>query len=391
MKTALRLALPPLRTLNAETPVAFVLLDRDRRILREGELPLREIAVVTPAARVEAVLHPLDTVDTCIALPPLRGDRLRAAAVAQVEPLTLSPTDDLAIAFGPRDSAGQAPVAWTDRATLARGWAVLAEAGFDVAALYPTNVVAPAVMADDAPMPSPAATAHGDVSPSRARAAQGDPAAAREATPRGTEPVSAAPLCLPADARWRQPSPAWSLALPELRPAVRGGQRWRVPLMWTAGALAVWLGGLNIHAAQLAGEGAALRQAMNSRVASAFPDLPVIIDPLKQAQQRVDALRAARGAASDDDFMPLALAAATLLPAGTLQLATLSYQDGVLAIDVDDNGRAPPAANGAPQRQATAMGLTLEATKTGWKLAPTRLTGAGANGDGIRIAPERQP
>ncbi|OZI20993.1 hypothetical protein CAL26_26485 [Bordetella genomosp. 9] len=351
MKTVLRLALPPLRALNPDMRVAFVLLDRERRILREGELPLREIAAVTPAARVEAVLHPLDTVDTFITLPPLRGDRLQAAAVAQVEPLTLSSTDDLAIAFGPRDDAGRAPVAWTDRAVLVRGWTALAEAGFDVAALYPTRVAAPQAGAD--------------------------------------ESAGIAPLGLPADARWRQASPAWSLALPELRPAMRGGQRWRAPLAWAAAALAVWLIGLNIHAAQLAGEGAALRQTMISRVADAFPDLPVIVDPLKQAQQRVDALRAARGAASDDDFMPLALAAATLLPAGTLQLAALSYQDGQLTIDVDDNGRPPPPANGAPQRQATAMGLALEATRTGWKLMPARL--AGARTDRGRVAQERQP
>jgi general secretion pathway protein L len=350
LKPALRIALPSMRALTPDTPVPFVLLDRDRRILRAGELPLRDIAPALPAARVEAVLHPHDTVDTRIQLPPLRGERLLAAAIASVEPLTLSATDELAIAFGPREPDGQAPVAWTDRGALVRAWTTLAEAGLHVVAFYPTRALLP----DEAAQLT-------------------------------------VPLTLPADARWQQPAPPWSLALAELRPAAQGGWRWRAPLAWGAAALAVWLGGLNIHAAQLAAEGEALQESIHDRVAQAFPELPVIIDPLKQAQQRLDALRAARGATSDGDFMRLALASTRLLPAGQMQLSALSYQDGVLSIDVDAGGDAAPTVDSTAQRQAGTLGLRLEATGTGWKIAPAPLadrTGATAR---ARNAVGRQP
>ena len=331
MKTTLRLSLPPLRELHDDAQVAFALLDRERRILRSGELPLPELAGAVPASRIEAVLHPQDTVATRIALPPLRGPRLEAAVVALVEPLSLSPTDELAIAHGPREADGMAAVAWTTRAPLARGWETLAAAGLNAAALYPSSAVLPA---DDA------------------------------------EPE--APLALPAGPRWQQASPGWSLALPELRPSVRGAPRWRGPLAWAAVALAVWIGGLNLYAARLAAEGRALQQAMREQVRQAFPELPVILDPLKQAGQRRDALRAAQGAGNDGDFMPLALAAANLLPAAGSRAAVLDYQDGVLSIELEGAGTAAAAPDSKPVRQAAAQGLLLERTDQGWKLSPAR-------------------
>jgi general secretion pathway protein L len=350
LKPALRIALPPLRALAPDARVAFVLLDRERRIMRAGELPLRDIAPAMPAARVEAVLHPRDTVDTRIALPPLRGERLLAAAIASVEPLTLSATEELAIACGPREPDGRAPVAWTDRTALARAWDTLAQAGLDVVAFYPTQALLPEADA---------------------------------------EPTM--PLSLPADARWQQPAPPWSLALAELRPAAQGGRRWRASLAWGAAALAVWLGGLNIYAAQLAAEGAALQQSIHDRVALAFPELPVIIDPLKQAGQRLDALRAARGASSDGDFMQLALAATRLLPSERLQLSALSYREGVLSIDVDTSRAAAPTVDSAAQRQAGTPGLRLDATDTGWKIAPAPLANRSDAPDRARNTPGRQP
>lgn len=350
MKTALRLALPPLRALTPESEIPFVLLDRDRHILRSGQLPLHDLAPAVPASRVEVILHPQDTVDTRIALPPLRGERLHAAAVAVVEPLSLSATDDLAIAFGPRDADGQAPVAWTGRAALERGWTMLAQAGLKVAALYPTNAVLP-----------------------RQAGGVNDP------------------LSLPADARWRHPAPAWSLALPELRPATQGRWRWRAPLAWSAAALAVWVAGLNIHAAQLAAEGQALQQSIHDRVAAAFPQLPLIMDPLKQAQQQVDALRAARSVASDSDFMPLAQAAARMLPAGSFELSALAYQDGVLAIARADRTAAGAPREDAAQRQAGTAGLVVVPAETGWKIAPARLADRLNAAERARIAAGSKP
>jgi len=348
LKTVLRIALPPLRELAPGAPVAFAVLDRERRVLRSGELPLDRLAGAVPRTRVEAVLHPEDSVETRIAVPPLRGPRMQAAVTALVEPLALSPVEELALAHGPRAADGTAPVAWTGRAALARAWTLLAQAGLDVAALYPARAVLP----PDDPQPD-------------------------------------APLALPADGRWRQPSPGWSLALDDLRPDAGGGARWRAPLAWAALALAIWIGGLNLYAARLANEAQALQAAMRQQVAQAFPELPVIVDPVKQATQRRDALRAAQGEGSDGDFMPLALAAARLLPAGS-RVAALDYADGKLAVELDGDAADTAAPDPALPRQAAAQGLLLERTDGGWTLAPAR-AGAVAPPGALRVSPGARP
>src|SRR5690606_21651419 len=135
---------------------------------------------------------------------------------------------------------------------------------------------------------------------------------------------------LPAMARWQGPAPAWSLALPALQPNRKGRTPWRRPAAWAAAAAAVWILGLNVHAWQLGREEAALRQRMAAQVKAAFPDIPVVLDPVRQAEQRRDALRAAGGEFGSSDFLPLALAAAQLLPAASNNVTALRYTPGEL-------------------------------------------------------------
>ncbi|MEI2414709.1 type II secretion system protein GspL [Orrella sp. JC864] len=327
MKTVLRIALPPLRALDGQTPIAFALLGRERRVLRAGELPLPQLAQAAPGARIEAVLHPADTVVTALQLPPLGRRHQGAAVAALVEPLALSAVQDLAIAHAPRQPDGQVAVAWMDRALLAQGWQRLEQAGLQVADILPTAAVLPP----------------GDAAPEQ-------------------------PLALPADARWQGAALRWSLALPELRPAGAPLSRWRRPLWWAAGAAAVWLLGLNLHASQLRQEAQALRHTMQQQVRQAFPDIPVVVDALKQATQRRDSLRAAQGTASDSDFMPLALSAAQLLPAARTRVEGLRFEDGVLHLDLEEDPDAPAAPDAGPIQQAASLGLSLSRTEQGWRL-----------------------
>lgn len=348
MKTVMRLALPPLGSLAAATPVAYALLGRDRRVLRADALPLEELAPLARGHRVEAVLHPADTVVTDLVVPPVPRRQMATAVAAMIEPLTLSSVQDLAVGHTAREADGRVAVAWTDKAQLARAWRQLSDAGLSVHALLPTAAVLP----DDDARPE-------------------------------------LPLSLPADARWQGAARRWSLALPALRPAAAPLTRWHGPLRWAAAAAVIWLVGLNLHASQLRQEAAQLRTAMQQQVRQAFPDIPVVVDPVKQATQRRDSLRAAQGTASENDFLPLALSAAKLLPPNAQRLAGLRYDKGTLDLTLLDDEGETAAPDAAPVKQAAALGLALSRTETGWRIARAG-SGAGTHDAGGNGSPRIQ-
>mgnify|MGYP002621344269 CR=1 FL=1 len=55
MKTTLRLELPALTSLHADSRVAFALLDRQHAVQRTGELPLADLAAARVAAQPDAI------------------------------------------------------------------------------------------------------------------------------------------------------------------------------------------------------------------------------------------------------------------------------------------------------------------------------------------------
>ena len=261
MKAVIRLALPALNTLTPDSLLPFALLDRQRTVLRSGELSAQALAQGMPTRHAQVILHPSDTVQLRLAVPPLASARMGAAVRALVEPMVLSAPDDLAIGHGPRRADGMLEVAWTARAPLARAWSMLADAGLQVTGIYPACHIAP-------------------------QAADSDAGADMHATPA---------LALPADERWRHPAPDWSLALPELRPVSQGDGRWRMPAIYGAAAALVWIVGLNVYAGQLSREFREVNRAMQRQVTQAFPTIGIVSDPLKQARQRRDRLRAGQG------------------------------------------------------------------------------------------------
>ncbi|MBB5214196.1 type II secretion system protein GspL [Parapusillimonas granuli] len=317
MKNRLRLALPPLARIAEESEMAFALFDRSGRLLRSGTLPLNELAGALPPAEIQAILHPGDAIVVDIDLPPLPAGRLDAAVQARIEPMALSDVADLCVAHGPRSPEGRVTVAWAERKALLRAWRLLGEAGLRLSAIVPFSLAIPA----------------------------GDP-------------HPADPLSLPADARWQAPLPRWSLARPEWRPASTAN-RWRTAAWWAGAAALLWLLGLNLHAAQLRNEAQALEAAMEQAVRRAFPSLPVIIDPVKQARGQRDLLRLAGGTAADDDFMPLAAGAAKVLGFAEGHVASLHYENGELTLVLAE-GYAPPANEAALQQAAAVQSLTLE-------------------------------
>jgi len=297
--------------------MAFALFGRDGSLLRSGELPLEELARAVPVDRVEAILHPHDAIVVTAQLPPLPAKRLDEAVHGCVEPLALSDTAELCIAYGPRAADGSICIAWTGRQALLNAWRRLADAGLRLTAIVPHALALPA----------------------------GDP---------GTDQA----LALPVDARWRAALPRWSLARPEWRP-VSSTHRWRGAARWAGAAALLWLLGLNIYAAQLRGEVRDVQASTERAVRAAFPSIGIVIDPVRQAQSARDRLRLANGTARADDFMPLVLGAAQVLDFAAGHVAALRYEKEVLTL-VLAPGYEPPANEAALHQAAAARSLALQ-------------------------------
>lgn len=316
MRQHVRLLLPPLSELTSAMPLAFVLVDRDGRLLRSGHLEPQPLAALAGAWPVHAIVRDGDTVVTCVTVPPVAARRLGDAVRSSVEPMTLSDPDHLLVAHGPRRTDGTVAVAWTAREPLERAWSLLASAGLNVVSLVPHALALP----------------EGDPHPDR-------------------------PLELPAGPRWLAPLPAWSFIGSARRPA-GGAGRWRRPFAWAAVACAVWVLGLNVHAARQGGRLEALRESMRQTVQQAYPQIPVVIDPLHQARQQRDALRLAGGDAAADDFMPLALATAEVLGFAQGHVLGLRYEDNRLTLTLAE-GYRPLVDEAALARTAAGQGLRL--------------------------------
>lgn len=345
LKNALRIALAPLDEFGADSPLPYAWFDRRGRCARQGELPLHALGNAYPNAVCEAVLHPADVIATTIRVPSVPRARFAAAVHSALEPLVLSDLDTLAIGFSPRAADGSVALAWSPREPVRRAWALLSAHGLRVDALIAPQTLVPTVAG-----PSSEASS--------------TPSFAFDAD------LSATPLRDPADPRWLAPSPSWSLAMPRLAP-VRAS-RWRPVWRWGAAAAVVWVAGLNLYASRLSAEADALTAGMRQQVLAAFPDLPVVLDPARQAQQGLDALQANRGAASAGDFLPLARAAAQTLPFAADKVARLTYADQALTLQLADAGADAQRVSETPAliQQAAALGLKLERgdTDNTWRI-----------------------
>ncbi|CAM5201500.1 General secretion pathway protein L OS=Castellaniella defragrans OX=75697 GN=HNR28_001601 PE=3 SV=1 [Castellaniella defragrans] len=317
MRQHVRLLLPPLSELTPAMPLAFALVGRDGRLLRSGQLEPQPLAALAGTWPVHAIVRDGDAVVTRLTVPPVTARRLGDAVRSSVEPMTLSDLDRLLVAHGPRQADGTVAVAWTAREPLERAWSLLASAGLNVVSLVPHALALP----------------EGDPHPDQV-------------------------LELPAGPRWLAPLPAWSFTGPARRPA-GGAGRWRQPAAWAAVACGVWVVGLNVHAARQSGRLDAMRESMRQTVQQAYPQIPVVVDPLRQARQQRDALRLADGDQAADDFIPLALSTAQVLGFAQGHVLGLRYAGGQLTLTLAE-GYRPPVDEAALARTAAGQGIRLE-------------------------------
>jgi len=125
----------------------------------------------------------------------------------------------------------------------------------------------------------------------------------------------------------------------------RERQRWRAitgaaprlrAAAWILGAaLAIQAAALVIDWTSLANEQRALRQQMESRFRSAFPDAIAVVDPALQMRRKLAEAHHAAGQPDSGDFLPLITqvgAAAKELPAGAVR--AVSYEGGRLTLEI---------------------------------------------------------
>ncbi|CAJ47942.1 GspL/Epsl periplasmic domain-containing protein [Bordetella avium] len=309
MKNMLRVALPPLAALRADTLLPYAWHDR-RGGLRQGESTAQALATAFRRAPAELVMHPDDIITTVIGVPPLGRARQAAVVRGALEPLVLGDLNEVAIGYADTSADGQVEVAWTPRPALEQACALLAGQGMRLRAIIP-----------------PSALGEG-----QALQARGDP-------------------------RWRAPSPGWSLELP--RQAGNTVSQWRSPLQWAAAAALLWLIGLNLYASHLEAEARALRARMTQRVQQSF-NLPVVLDPLRQAQQGLAALGS--GQANSHDFLSLARDVARLPLPTDDRVKQLNYADQALTLQLfaEEDAARQVAVTPKLIQQAASLGLKLE-------------------------------
>ncbi|MGJ7498840.1 type II secretion system protein GspL [Variovorax sp. ZT5P49] len=380
----LRLMLPPARNMDA-SPVRCAW--RTPQGVWHGAAfeGLAAIAARFQPKRVEVCPHPADVSMTQIELPPLPARRQRIAVLGAIELLTLAPPKNLSVAFGPRSEKGTVPVAWMSTGALSTCLRALQDQGLPVHAVFPPPAFLPAPVDDTS-----GAIVVDDWAVVRTGVDEGTlhPVPAGHANPsqigERLQPFLPDSLQLrwlqldetlepgegPASSPWT--GDGWSWTLPTGKTSAEGAdRRWLRPAIgWAVAATAVWLVGLNLYASQLAAQGQALTRQMAAQVKAAFPEVPVILNPLQQARQLRDARRTGAGAGTvaSADFAALVRASAGLLTQAEGQVQSLDFQNGQLQIRWREGFTPNPDELKSLQRRAQERGLEVQAEDKGLRI-----------------------
>ncbi|MGY2411360.1 type II secretion system protein GspL [Pseudomonas pergaminensis] len=337
----LRIGLPPLDQLSAESLVRFAWLERGV-VVEEGSQSLAQLGKTRQAA--DCFLHPRDSLLTSLELPPLPAAKTAAAVACAAQALILGPVDQMQVAHGPRESDGRVQVAWVPKAGLER----LAQLPLKVRGLYPAPYALPvgAAALDEGYLLTRESLQQGAVHPLGVQALE-------------------VPL-VEATQRWSGPVPAWGLH-GRLNPPSTGG--WGRALACVALAVAIWTLGLNLYAARQVEEGQRLKALMSQQVRQAFPELPVVLNPLQQARQQLAARQS--GAADDPGqrFTRLLQLAGSHLPFMVGSVDNVSYEQGRLHVELLADSRNPTA-EGEWQAALAQAGFAASRDEHGWTIAP---------------------
>ena len=167
-----------------------------------------------------------------------------------------------------------------------------------------------------------------------------------EAAP-GVKAVAVAPE------RSRAEPVALELLQYEFAPRMVDWRAWRVPVALAAALALVWIAGLNIDAWLKLREERALRGQMNAAFRSAFPQVPVVLDPIAQMRRGIADLRSGAGTGDAADFIALAASFAQVAQVGTEGVRDIEYRDRALHVRFESR-----AIDTAAKRDALVQRLT---------------------------------
>lgn len=360
--TRLRIALPPLDQLSAESLVHYAWLDRTGQVSRQGQASLGQLAPPRKTLAAECFLHPGDSLLTSLELPPLTAAKVTAAVTCAAQALILGPVAQVQVVHGPRESNGQVQVGWLPKAGLEQLNRVLAQVHISLRGLYPAPYALPVPPAGG--LSVACVEGHLLLRQSLHQSAL-HPLGARalEALLNGGAQLHQ--INEHTAQRWQGVVPGWGLH-GRLKRTRNGG--WGRALGLSALAVAVWTLGLNLYAARQVGEGQQLKAQMIAQVKQAFPQLPVILNPLQQARQQ---LAAAQGAGADPGqrFSSLVQLAGSHLPFMVGSVQALAFEQGRLHLQLLPDSRNPTAA-GDWQAALAQAGFTATRDDHGWTLGP---------------------
>ena len=377
----LRVWLPPLAELRAESTLAFDVLDTQRHVRNRGETV---IAGLPHGIDCELVLHATDVALLDVRLPKLSGARLAGALPALVEERVVGDIEGSHVVASARDAQGNAAAAVVDRSLLRRALELFQRAGHRVAD------------ATAAPLALP-------LSPGswRLRLRDGDGSVRTgPASGMGFTYNSEAPLELRLLVSQAAPKPdaievdgdcdvqKWSqaLAVPvkavpatttappvtldllqyEFSRSVVSWRAWRTTVVLGVALLVAAVGGLNLQAWKLRVQEKSLRERMVGIVKETFTQVPVVLDPLVQMRRYVSDLRAGAGTESSE-FLSLAGALGHAADADSVQ--SMDYRDGHFIVRFRPEAASTEAQRTALGERAARAGITLSFSSDGAQLA----------------------
>jgi general secretion pathway protein L len=378
----LRVRLCLLAELGADSTLDFEILDAKRTVLQRGtavpgalpRLPRSELVIAAPdVLLIEAPL------------PPLSGARLRAALPAIAEPHMLSQLE-AAYVVATRPVSGQpATLAVLDRALLQRALMLLRRLNLEPGSATPEQLSLPRT---DAAWRLRMGSAYGCLRTSRLRGIacsapqEGAPPVElrialeqADARPQAIEVEGACdaeawsralgvPVIAVAAAEASAPAVAFELLQYELSPRMMAGRSWRMPAAIALLSVLTWIVGLNLDAWLMLREERVLRARIDAALREALPDVPVVLDPLKQMRRRLSDLRTGAGVGDAREFLPLAAALARALPAEADAVRMLEFRDQVLRVDFEPRALETPRKREALLEQVSAAGLAGSFSET---------------------------